>query len=1086
MINPKLPAINFRFQSKSTDYETKLDGATNYLDAVAAPNLAGSDLLHRSSLLASSVFRSTSQKEWTPPKTFITQLSNEITIIEQATSYARPSQALIEKIKNVALSLVQARGRLEELPDSPVIAEGIKKIGEALERLPIKYMALLNQNLPENVLHSLQAMQEVTSLFGENDYRVMKKFLLADGAAEIVIDAIELSRAIKSENIANLTASTIPNNITHTNAWAAIISRATAVLAETSFENKEQREIIAIFNTLFGLAMPSNTQINSDGFLLGIVRQNEEAGDTSPLGRALERRTDPAGYSQRSSYLLRNRDLWIDVSPANILQEDTPFVSGTRQLSFKLNNGARREASVPLDLSSLGKLTYQQSCAALSFIRDAERVYIEPLSEKESEGRSPYTEKLEVLVKNASGLELFSNDQIKNLIGIAVDFNTKLTLNIHHALYDLSPDIRDSCLDNLKHLYQDHWKTHEEAFEKLLATPQGLQFVHGFLQLYDKMQFLLCFHGRDWEETSEKVSALYQEAKEMLDNSLLEEKTALVKLLAKANNTFFESPTISHHYEIKLDGAAIFFETIATSGLTSSNIFHRSASFAANLFRTKGKPPKHFITQLSSAIAILQQAADCDRPTQALAEKIQMGTQSLVEAHRRLEELPQHSVITQGIVKIDTFLKGMKLEKDRKIENLINEMFHLFIGQDSIEIDDSIEVDGDDIQIDDDKTMQYFRLKMKDFLALDGAIEFIEECLSNLDKYRKLNEAHLKLGKLTEIGEQTLIAAMLPVKVADIAGQDTLLNNMILNLMSLAVPTNLQIFTDGFCLGLFNPSVLSDREAIKNTLLLKSTPYQRTLNSVKDDLGYQNRAGNKLIKQRDCWLKLTPPNLVGGGQPFISGTRQICFKLPNGARTESRSYLDLSSLGEMDLEMNRRVLSFIVTFCAGNSEREIFAEAQGELGKTTLRELEKLVENHFPKDKTPLLIGIAMAFNKQATVGIYQSLFAFTPDIEKSCLEQLQYIFDDHNLSHDLSTTLQEAWEKNPEILKSTKRFLDQYDKLQFLQTKGDLDDERIAQEKLRLMEMANQADGLLNNSVLFQGIVETLPKLRVIDSNQL
>lgn len=516
---------------------THIDGIANEPDEGPSNLLSSfSESLAGSAHLALSLFRST-ERGWTPPRDFLKKLSESIKIIKTASQEPNPSVELQEKIKAATQSLFDGLARLNKLPtkeSNRQIQQGISRLTLALgmgpDPIELEGFLLVDPSKKEM---NTAALEKLTGIFGENEFPVVENFLSMDGAAQILEEAIKASQDIKAENKKNLREHKILENENH------VIRSADCVGSFACAE--DPRSLIAIANTLFGLGMPLNAQINTDGFMLGIVNLGSapEVEASAPLSRAIKRKIDSAGYGERSSYLLKDRSLWLNVSPSNVLQQEIPFISGTRQLSFKLNNGARREASAHLDLSPLSPLSFAESCAALSFIREMGTVYSEPelLSLAEESSRQPLgiaqlredlVEKL-LRFKNPSACELkeLSKDQAA-LLDIALKFNAELTINIYQALYTLSPDTHASCIDHLEHIYQGEWENHREIFEGFFNDKKGVEFAHDFLQVYDKIQFLLSFHGREKEENHQKINDLRVSANEMLGDPFLLEEEKLI------------------------------------------------------------------------------------------------------------------------------------------------------------------------------------------------------------------------------------------------------------------------------------------------------------------------------------------------------------------------------------------------------------------------------------------------------------------------------------------------------------------------------------------------------------------------------
>lgn len=234
------------------------------------------------------------------------------------------------------------------------------------------------------------------------------------------------------------------------------------------------------------MATPLNSQVHTDGFLIGITQEVEKERGTAQRTKLREK--DEHGFWSRGIFT-KERALWLDIDKNG----NSAFLSGTRQICFRLPSGARREARTVLDLSPLGtELTPEQTTLALDFIQDVCNKPVDEIPKAEAiDDDYDFQDLPKSLKKSLDGIEDLSLEAKKELIKLALAFNHDSFINTFKALFSLTPDIKDSCLDALMHIYGDNWSEHEETFKKLLkGHPSAVSLTKKIVDLRDEIQHL--------------------------------------------------------------------------------------------------------------------------------------------------------------------------------------------------------------------------------------------------------------------------------------------------------------------------------------------------------------------------------------------------------------------------------------------------------------------------------------------------------------------------------------------------------------------------------------------------------------------
>lgn len=443
-----------------------------------------------------------------------------------------------------------------------------------------------------------------------------------------------------------------------------------------------------------------------------------------------------------------------------------------------------------------------------------------------------------------------------------------------------------------------------------------------------------------------------------------------------------------------------------------------------HLFRTKKWVPEEgFSTKLTLNISELFKASD-SKDLKKDYFKIALATNALVQARNRLSKQSSRKSNPEINHYIDEINSSLRLldkisqnSSDRKIENLdqvliVNEMTAI-VGSLSNEVNELIET----------------------ILQNNDGYEFLNSFLEQIIKYREENRNKLSEGIIAKDDSQFIFVIEQNMKAPDFPEADKLV--LLLNeIASLCMSTNTQINSDGFAIGLFDPHKESDK-----TLSLPGTAEDRTLSLTLNESGYRERP--PFLQQRTLWLDVVPSNIRDGNIPFISGTRQICFKLHDGSKKEATAHLDLSPLGELSFQENRNVLQLICSVCSEYSE-------------STLAKLDEKIKSHpldvedlesekiqiiaqklnFSKEKFNVLINLALKFNRELTINMCNALFNLTPDLKQSCREELSKILKDEFNLNDWEV----YWESNG--LENTHEILKKCDQIQYLRSFGLNDEE--------------------------------------------
>lgn len=377
------------------------------------------------------------------------------------------------------------------------------------------------------------------------------------------------------------------------------------------------------------------------------------------------------------------------------------------------------------------------------------------------------------------------------------------------------------------------------------------------------------------------------------------------------------------------------------------------------------------------------------------------------------------------------------------------------------------------------------------FLQKDGILDFMKDYLARFFNYRALNSSNFLLGKFENLQKQEALLTDPMDVIAKTTEEDPPLAivGLFKNLAMLAVPCNMQIHTDGFSVGLFDPELVK-LDAGSTLAIAPHGPLERRLASSKDENGYEYRFN---LRQRDRWINVQPTNILEGNRPFQSGTRQISFKLPNGARREAKIDLDLTPLREMSFAQNLKVLEFILQ--VGDTYRdenllEVLKKNEekpllpSQLGKPALEKtLVDLQALGFSEENIRRLITLALNFNKELTIRVYLALFTLTPDIHSSCIDHLQHLYKE---GWKAKKNLFDAfWGNNGEkAINITHQFLELYEKVEYarkgryFQVSPMPSEEAVIEQKIQLVKIAKEADDLAGDAVkdlLFSNLVVAL-----------
>lgn len=266
----------------------------------------------------------------------------------------------------------------------------------------------------------------------------------------------------------------------------------------------------------------ANNQYHTDPFYLGLPAGSQPNDGNPPTIKRRYQDTEKSS-SGYATTLQQRRALWIDIKTRTDVNGEEIFISGTRQLSFKLPNGAKMIAEAKLDLSTIAPpLTKEQTQVALKFILESAKT---PL--KELNNNNLKEEVLNVLEKPVFQ-DLDLTKQTIRLISQA--FNKELEFNRQKAILSLTPDIKASCLDSLAHIYGEQWAAAQPILETLWKnSSSSLELTHSILALHDEILYLeiLQKHPEFETEPQDDEEAPIEFKKQITDDQVAAKKQLL-------------------------------------------------------------------------------------------------------------------------------------------------------------------------------------------------------------------------------------------------------------------------------------------------------------------------------------------------------------------------------------------------------------------------------------------------------------------------------------------------------------------------------------------------------------------------------
>lgn len=380
---------------------------------------------------------------------------------------------------------------------------------------------IVDEQEKENISAVLDLITEHFGIPNPENMKALALFSKSDEAKEFMGAFLQKFSEVRQENLARLQNGELP--VTNAELLADTISK----IPEFTDDSDVITDMVNLCIGILGGAMPLNTQINTDGFTIGLFDRTLENNRTLRIENATDRTLnqikDAAGYSNRSP-LVKNRAIWKNVNPPDILTGEKPFISGIRQFDFKLTDGTRRTAQVMLDVSPLGEINFEQSKNVLLFIcqmgcglsdiklkqlQDQQRNQDFSLNSLEGEAK-PTIDKLNEIIGNLG----FTDDQVNQLIKISTDFNMEASLKISEAQFSLTPDTKAAIKNQLELLLGNQWGELENFWQQYSDNKEIQDSITKFLNNFD---ILTSLQTTDKRVTDEGKSDIDNAKKSLID-----------------------------------------------------------------------------------------------------------------------------------------------------------------------------------------------------------------------------------------------------------------------------------------------------------------------------------------------------------------------------------------------------------------------------------------------------------------------------------------------------------------------------------------------------------------------------------------